>query len=136
MRMTFLALGLATLAGLYGCSDPDPVDRTESGTLEEGDDRVRDDNSPYDSYEFRAAEGWRIVLDMESSAFDTYLWLLGPSGESLEQDDDAGEGTNSHIERVAPTGGTYTVRANSYDETGRGAYTLHIVAGPAGQENE
>lgn len=108
-----------------------PVSRVEHGRLEDSDARVTDDDSPYDDYSFGGQAGWGVRIDMSSSEFDTYLWLLGPDGEAIVQDDDSGRGTDSSIVFVLPTNGQYTVRANSYDELGRGAYELRIVAGPA-----
>ena len=113
-----------------GCSEPDPVAENVTGELTEDDPRVEQDNSPYDEYRFEVAEGWTITGDMQSSAFDTYLWLIGPDGQSLVQDDDGGDGTNSRVSYTAPSSGTYTFRANSYNGEGRGAYTLHYTANP------
>lgn len=120
----FLALAFA------GCSDPEPVDQTVTGELSDDDPRVPDDDSPYDEYTFEAGEGWTITGDLSSAAFDTYLWLQGPDGSSLVQDDDGGEGTNSRFTYTTTASGTYKVRANSYDGQGRGAYTLHYTARP------
>ncbi len=130
-KLMLTTVSLVALA-LAGCSDPEPYDQTHNGTLEDSDPRVEQDNSPYDEYTFDAGEGWTITAEMRSDAFDTYLWLIGPGGNSLMQDDDGlGEGTNSRITYTAPERGTYTVRCNSYDGQGRGAYTVHITARPA-----
>lgn len=130
-KLVLTTLALVALA-LAGCSDPEPYDQTHNGNLEDSDPRVEQDNSPYDEYTFDAAEGWTITAEMRSDNFDTYLWLIGPSGNSLMQDDDGlGEGTNSRITYTAPEKGTYTVRCNSYDGQGRGTYTVHITARPA-----
>lgn len=121
-------LGLIALA-LAGCSHPEPVDQTHNGELTDSDPKVEQDNSPYDEYTFDADEGWTITAEMRSTAFDTYLWLIGPNGTSLVQDDDGlGDGTNSRITYTAPERGTYTLRANSYDGAGRGAYSVHVTA--------
>ena len=130
-KLVLTTLSLVALA-LAGCSEPEPYDQTHNGNLEDSDPRVEQDNSPYDEYTFEAGEGWNITAEMRSDAFDTYLWLIGPSGNSLMQDDDGlGEGTNSRITYTAPERGTYTVRCNSYDGQGRGAYTVHVTARPA-----
>lgn len=123
--VSFVALALA------GCSEPKPYDQTHNGTLEDSDPRVPDDNSPYDEYTFEAGEGWTITAEMRSDQFDTFLWLFGPNGQALQQHDDISENdTNSRVEQTAPTRGTYRVRCNSYDGSGRGAYTVHITARP------
>ncbi len=100
--------------------------QTYRGELTDADPRVPDDNSPYDSYQVSVAEGHTLVASLSSDAFDTYLWLIGPDGTSLVQDDDGGDGTNSAIRYAAPVGGTYTLRANAYDGSGRGAYVLDV----------
>lgn len=100
--------------------------QTYRGELTDADSRVPDDNSPYDSYQVSVAEGHTLVASLSSDAFDTYLWLIGPDGTSLVQDDDGGEGTNSAIRYAAPVGGTYTLRANAYDGVGRGPYVLDV----------
>lgn len=124
--------GLSVIAlALAGCSDPEPVDQTHTGQLSDDDPRVEQDDSPYDEYTFEAASGWNVVVDMTSTEFDTYLWLIGPNGNALVQDDDGGdEGTNSRITHTTTERGTYTVRANSYNGQGRGNYQVHIVARP------
>jgi hypothetical protein len=117
---------------LAACEGPAPYDETHEGTLTDDDTKVEDDQSPFDHYSFDADEGWVITAEMRSDAFDSYLWLISPSGSSLQQDDDGlGEGTlHSRITFTAPERGTYIVRANSRDATGRGPYTVHITARP------
>lgn len=134
-KFGLVALAFALCAPLAACSDPEPVDATHQGELTDSDPRVEQDDSPYDEYTFDAMEGWNITATMESENFDTFLWLIGPSSTSLQQNDDANPGTNTNsaINFTAPEGGTYTIRANSYDSSGRGSYNLHIVAGPSGQ---
>lgn len=107
-----------------------PVDAVYSGSLTDDDPRVPDDDSPYDEYPIEVDGGWTIVADMRSDDFDTYVWLIGPDGSSLVQDDDGGENTNSRFSYTTTASGTYTLRANSYDGAGRGAYTLHYTANP------
>lgn len=115
---------------LVACGSPSPIDETQQGTLEDDDPRVEDDNSPYDEYQLDVGEGWTIEAEMTSSDFDPYLWLIGPDGHSIVQDDDGGEGLTARFEHTATAAGTYTVRANSYDGSGRGAYRLTYSAEP------
>ncbi len=123
---------LATIAlALAGCTQPEPVDQTHHGELTDSDPKVEQDHSPYDAYTFDADEGWSIDVTMHSDAFDSYLWLIGPNGNPLVQDDDGmHEGSDSRVVTTAPDRGTYTVWANSYDGSGRGAYTVRIQARP------
>lgn len=85
-----------------------------------------------DAYSFTGTAGQRIVATMSSSAFDTYLELYsdenGEGGRySLDQDDDgAGEGTNSRLTFTLPSDGTYTLEARGFSGQGTGAYTLTL----------
>lgn len=129
-KLGLTTLSLAVALAFAGCSEPEPIDQTVNGELTDSDPRVDQDDSPYDEYTFEAGEGWTITGDLQSQAFDTYVWLIGPEGNSLVQDDDGGEGTNSRFSHTTTAAGTYTIRANSYDGAGRGAYTLHYTANP------
>lgn len=124
---------LLPLAMLTGCSQSaEPSDQTLTGALEDGDSIIEDDNSRYDDYQVKAEKGWTIRAELESDEFQPYIWLFSPSRHSLIQQTPL-DGTNSiAITHVAEEAGTYTVRANSFDGTGRGAYTLRITAGPGG----
>ena len=123
---------IATLAlSLLGCgATPGPYDETHTGTLEEDDTRIPDDDSAFDDYTFEAAEGSTITIEMQSAAFRPYVWLFAPSRQVMVQQVALSEDQVA-VTRTAPETGTYTVRANSADGTGRGAYTIHITAGPA-----
>jgi RHS repeat-associated protein len=103
------------------------VTQTYSGTLTTSDHPLGD-GSYYDIYTFQAAAGDTIVVAMNSTAVNAYLFLFPPSGASW-QDDDGGGGTNARIQVTAGTAGTWTVWANSWGELG--AYTLQITHGGA-----
>lgn len=106
---------------------PSAEPRAFDGTLTDDDAVVPDDDSRYDEYEVDLRAGWRLTVHMQSTAFDTYLWLIGPAGNSLVQDDDGAEGTDSQLSYVVAHDGRYTIRANSYDGAGRGAYHLDVT---------
>lgn len=136
-NLTIATLSLTLAFALAACHEPEPVETSETGELTDSDPRVPDDDSPYDEYTFEAGEDWTIEASMEaaerpdgSPAFDTYLWLIGPDHTSLVQDDDGGEGTASHFTYNTTAAGPYTLRANSFDGSGRGAYTLRYTARP------
>ena len=131
--MSARIIAAIVLAGsvAFGCGSPDPVNQTHQGRLEESDPRLEQDNSLYDEYKFRAAEGWNITVAMNSGEFDTYLHLVDPDGTTISQNDDVAAGnTNSQITMAAPKGGEYTVIANSLSQGETGAYTLTITAQP------
>lgn len=114
----------------YAGDDPEPIAGDLDGELTDDDPRVPDDNSPYDEYPIELAAGWQLEVQMSSTSFDAYLWLIGPDGAALVQDDDGGEGTNARINHAVTTTGTYVIRANAHNEAGRGAYHLEVRAGP------
>lgn len=108
------------------CGKPDPVNETHAGELTDSDQTLSTDNSKYDEYSFRAAEGDTIRLTMSSDAVDSYVHLINREGDQIAQDDDSGGGKNARLEFRAPYTGEYKALANTYDATGRGAYSLQI----------
>ena len=82
-----------------------------------------------DRYTFAGTAGQIASVDMASLAFDTYVFLLAPSGAIVQFNDDCpGLHTlDSCISRVPlPTTGTYVIEATSYTTTGRGSYSLAL----------
>ncbi len=63
---------------------------------------------------FDGKRGQRVIIDMMSDDFDSYLILLDIDGNELAQDDDGGDNTNARIDVTLPATGTYTLLANSY----------------------
>ncbi len=124
---------LACLTGLAlaACSSgPQPMDRTFDGTFTDATPRLQLDNSPYMDYSFEADAGWLVTIDMMSDDLDAYLYLLNDNGETLASDDDGGAGLNSRIRYTVPVRGSYVARANTYDSSGRGRYSVRIQTGP------
>ncbi|MDY6941174.1 MAG: M48 family metalloprotease [Cyanobacteriota bacterium] len=99
----------------------------ERGALERGDDRLPQDNSYYDVYEFEGDAGQSVTIRLESREFDTYLILLDPDGEPIAENDDASQGnSNSALNVTLPEDGTYVAIVNSYDARGEGRYNLSV----------
>ncbi|MES2834220.1 MAG: PPC domain-containing protein [Pseudomonadota bacterium] len=81
-----------------------------------------------DVYRITGTAGQRIRAEMTSDAFDTYLQLSDAEGASLAEDDDgAGEGTNSRLTFTLPADGDYLIEARAFSEDGAGAYTLMVT---------
>lgn len=95
------------------------------GKLDQTSQVLSSDGSYYNVHTFIGQAGQIIRVDMESSEFDTFLWLLAPDGSVLAQNDDFG-GTNSQIFIILPTTGIYTLWASSYARDETGTYTLSI----------
>ena len=107
------------------------VGDTVRGALDE-DDGVGTTGQRADLYRLSAEAGTRIAIEMRSTAFDTYLALIGdPDGQQTvvaEDDDGLGDGTDSRIEAVLAEAGDYLVEARSLSGDETGAYTLKIEA--------
>jgi len=66
-----------------------------------------------------------------SSAFDTYLYLLGPDKSRIEEDDNGGGGTDSRVPPrsgffTLPSSGTYVIEVTSYSPGATGSYYLSL----------
>ncbi len=116
-------------------STPISIGQLVNGALSNSDCTLSD-NSFIDSYSFTGTAGQLVAVDMTSLSFDTYLYLLGPNGLVVD-DDDGGIGTDSRIPAnsgyfTLPTTGNYTILANSFAPSVSGGYSLSLVAGQSG----
>jgi serine protease Do len=99
----------------------------EEGVLGQNSQTLRSDGSLYEVYDFFGEAGQQITVVMESNEFDTYLILLGPNQQVLQENDDVSPNNlNSAITVTLPVSGTYRAIANAYDSTGRGRYSIRI----------
>jgi hypothetical protein len=90
-------------------------------------DPVLADGSHYDVWRFAALPGHRYVVTLRSAAFDAFLAVgrsVGPACDACATDDDGAGGTDAFVEYTGARGGTYEIRANSYDEHATGPYEL------------
>ena len=126
------SLTLSGTAPVTCSSSPISLGQTINGTLSTSDCRLSD-NSFFDSYTFNGTAGQQIAIEMSSPNFDTFLFLLGPNGLEVD-DDDGGDGFNSRIPAdsgffTLPSSGTYTILANSFAPNITGGYTLRLLSG-------
>jgi hypothetical protein len=89
-----------------------------------------------DLYYFTASAGQRVAIQLNSSAFDAFLTLIGPDGDVVDDDDDGGGGSDARIPTnggflTLPLSGTYIIEASSAFRHEVGAYKLSLSA-PAG----
>jgi hypothetical protein len=101
---------------------------TTSGALESSDGRL-EDGEYRDLYVFNGSAGETVRIDMNSSAFDPYLGLISPSGETVENDDHEGSTSHSRIQMALEESGRYRVVATSYAADNTGQYTLELQRG-------
>ena len=106
---------------------------THDGTLEDGDDRLRE-GEYFDEFTVEAQEGQTLIVDVQSPEFDTYLILETPAGDQERNDDWADDTMHSHIELVAPVTGTYSVLVTSFAAGEIGPYRLQIAVVEGGGE--
>jgi hypothetical protein len=90
-----------------------------------------------DQYSFAGSAGDQIRIEMSASGspvVDTYLYLIGPAGNVLTENDDIEFAVilNSRIPVngffTLPAAGTYIIEATSFDEDEVGNYTLTLTS--------
>ncbi len=79
-----------------------------------------------DSYTFTADAGEAVIIEMVSEEFDTFITLLSPSGEILEQNDDYNGAPHATIVTELPTDGEYTLLAGSFYGQMGGNYRISV----------
>ncbi len=85
----------------------------------------------YDYYTFSGTAGQQIAVSMNSTAIDSFLFLINPSGQYIT-DNNGGGGLNSRIPATSgfftlPATGNYTILASSSGAGATGAYTLSLT---------
>jgi hypothetical protein len=102
-------------------------------------DPVNDEDMIYDAYSFRAREGQRYAISLDSEDFDPIVRVGSARGvfqEIASNDDSGAGGLNSYLIFTAPTSGDFIVRAAPLAGTTSGAYTLKVEEiGPAAPRN-
>ncbi|HRO04092.1 MAG TPA: caspase family protein, partial [Terricaulis sp.] len=104
--------------------------QTINGSLANSDSTMTDGQF-YDLYTFNGRRGQNVTLEVTSNNFDTYLMLIFPSGEGVEDDDGVAGTTNSRISGGLPEDGEYTVVVSSYSPRTTGNYALRMNLGAA-----
>jgi len=89
----------------------------------------------YNGYSFRARQGDRFAIGLESDDFDPIVRVgrMGRGGafEELAQNDDSGAGgLNSYLIFTAPSNGEYVIRASPLDGTTGGDYEVSLSEAP------
>ncbi|KAF0812189.1 hypothetical protein IGB42_03468 [Andreprevotia sp. IGB-42] len=90
-----------------------------------------------DRYSFTATPGNKVSIALSASAFDTYVYLLDPTGKQIAYNDDSGGSTNSRIPATsgtftlpAGTAGSYSIQVTSYGNGNTGPYSLNLTVTP------
>ena len=98
----------------------------ENGVLEAGDETLGESGEYKDTYLIEGFASQRLILDLRSDEFDTYLIVNAPDGEQVENDDYQGNTNRSYLSVDVPANGTYEVVVTSYSSGESGAYVLGI----------
>jgi uncharacterized protein YjdB len=129
--------GIAGTASLTVSPNPCSVIRAitlgaqVTGTLTTNDCQLSD-SSFVQTYELTVATAALLEVEMASSDFDSYLFLLDGTGQRvLEEDDDGGLGTNARI-LYNFTPGRYRIVANTFERNRVGSYLLTVRTAPPG----
>ncbi|MBK7153005.1 MAG: caspase family protein [Sandaracinaceae bacterium] len=102
---------------------------SQRGALAQGDATLNSGEF-MDTYEMNFPAGTAVHLEAVSTGFDTYLMVRPPSGEQLDNDDQASGNTNAALNFVS-TGGSYRVMVTSYRPGEVGDYELRVNQGGA-----
>lgn len=109
------------------------VGQSIQGTLTTGDPES-EGGQAYDAYAFRAGEGDRFTIELNSDAFDPVVRVgqmrAGAFVELAMNDDTLETGLNSRLIFTAGTAGEYVIRATPLGAGDDGAYTLILERGP------
>lgn len=112
---------------------PIAIGDTVEGELGEAD-ALNETGSRADAYRFEGTEGQRVRIGVSSDDFDTYLQLFedenGTRTVLVEDDDGAGQGTNSRLTHALPADGSYVIEVRAFADGGTGAYSLVVSEAP------
>lgn len=107
--------------------------QTQRGEITARDPET-DDGVPYDAFSFRARQGDRVAIALDSEAFDPIVRIGrtvdGAFVQLAENDDGQGAGLNSRLVFTIPETGDYLIRVTPLDASGAGAYSLSLEEGP------
>ena len=106
------------------------VGHPTSGRLEDGDQEL-DSGEFGDLYVFDGAAGQTVHVEMASTDFDTFLGLVTPAEDAIENDDFDGSTDRSVVELTLPESGRYRIVATSYAAAESGAYRLTLSTSTA-----
>ena len=122
-----------TSSGVRAATPPVPARAIRSGETLNGalaaTDPIADDDTNYDEYSYTGTARERILIDLTSADFDTYLLIGRMDGGEYkvlaENDDNQDGGPGSTIVFTLPASGQYVIRANSLGKA-TGAYSLSV----------
>ncbi len=136
MRRSAIVVACALLAAapLAAQQRTIAVGQSQDGQLLDTDPIARSRKAPYHTWTLEGRRGQRLVIDLRSTDFDSYVVLRDDAGFLLSNDDDSGGENNARIHTILPRDGRYEIIATGFRENSRGHYTLSVTGweAPAG----
>ncbi len=92
---------------------------------------------PADRYSFTGTAGQRVAIRADSSAVDTFVYLIEPTGAAVASNDDGDSRTGARIPAgtgffTLPGSGSYQIEVTSFGTTAAfGAYSVSLSIGSA-----
>lgn len=107
------------------------VGQTQQGSLSRSDVLLNSDSTYAQAWSIQGRAGQTVTIDLESDAFDSYLFLRGPgvSGGRDFQDDDSGGNCHARLTATFPQNGEYEIVVNTADKYATGSFTLSVTNG-------
>lgn len=101
---------------------------TKEGTIDEQDPTSEFESRDYyvEPIEFEADAGDEVYIEMATQAFNPYLRLIDPRGESVTTDSDYHQG-HIHIEATLERTGKYIINATTDNVGETGEYTISLA---------
>src|ERR1051325_2266123 len=118
--LTFLTLA-ATLS-----SAGEEKDFVVSGKLSKDDPKDQQRGGPSQVHKLKLKAGKAYTIDMVGQGIDSYLRLLDPKGNQLDEDDDSGGNLNAKILFNCTKDGEYAIVCTTFGANEAGAYTLTV----------
>jgi hypothetical protein len=78
------------------------------------------------SYLFRGYAGQKIEIAVTDSSFDSYVYLVSPSGSLTAQNDDNPSGAGSLVTQTLNEGGEWRIEVTSFSPFIRGNYKMEV----------
>jgi len=107
------------------------IGQAQRGSITRGDFLRTSDSTYAQAWTIQGRAGTTITIDLESDAFDAYLFLRGPgiTGGRDFQDDDSGGNCNARLTASFPQTGEYEVVVNTADHYATGTFSLSVTSG-------
>ena len=104
------------------------VDEERSGSLT-GEVIHPDFDRPIEAWTLRGEAGTVVYVDLVTSEFDAYLYVIDDELGVLTADD-FGDSSNARMELTLPSSGEVKIFASSYDTSSRGDYLIRVSSYP------